>query len=66
MYGGYWFCWSFPSHSQGLGYGGVFSAGHAFWAEVGLDISFVTLGEFLGSLKKVLLCFIGSGEIAEN
>ena len=45
----------FPSSSQGSGYGGVFFAGHAFWAEVGGDISFVTLGEFLGSLKKVQL-----------
>ena len=66
VYGGYWFCFSFPSYSQGLGYGGVLFAGHAFWAEVGGDISFVTLGEFLGSLKKVLICFIGSGKILGN
>ena len=66
VYGEYWFCWSFPSYSQGLGYGGVLFAGHAFWAEVGGDISFVTLGEFLGSLKKVLLCFTGGGEILGN
>ena len=32
-------------------------AGHAFWAEVGGDISFVTLGEFLGSLKKIAFLF---------
>ena len=38
----------------GWGYGGAFFAGHAFWAEVGGDIAFVALGEFLGSLKKVL------------
>ena len=66
VYAGYWFCWSFPSSSQGSGSGSVLFAGHAFWAEVGGDISFVTLGEFLGSLKKVLLCFIGSGEIPGN
>ena len=63
VYGGYWFCWSFPSSSQGSGYGGVFFAGHAFWAEVGGDISFATLGEFLGSLKKVLWFFIGEAVI---
>ena len=55
--GGYWFCWSFPSYSQGLGYGGVPFAGHAFWAEVGGDISFVTLEEFLGSLQKSAFMF---------
>ena len=30
VYGGCWFCWCFPSYSQGLGYGGMPVAGHAF------------------------------------
>ena len=33
------------------------------WTRFLEDTSFVTLGEFLGSLKKVLLCFVGGGEI---
>ena len=39
---------------EGLGYGGVPFAGHAFWAEVGGAIIFVTLGEFPGLHKNVL------------
>ena len=42
---------------------GVFFAGHAFEAEVCGDMSFVTLGEFLGLLKKVQQFFIGDAEI---
>ena len=48
----------------GFGYGGVFFAGHAFLAEVGGYISFVTIGEFLGLLKKVLQCFDVEAEIS--
>ena len=40
----------------------MFFAGHAFWAEVGGDISFVTLGEFLGSLKKSAVVFHWEGK----
>ena len=57
MYGGCSFCWYFPSSSQGLGYGGVPFAGHAFLAGVGCGIFYVTLEEFPGSHKQVLLCF---------
>ena len=57
VYGGYWFCWSFPSSSQGSGYGGVLFAGHAFLAEVGGDISFVTLGEFSWITQKSAFMF---------
>ena len=52
-YGEYLLCWS-PFCVQDLGYIGVPPAGHALWAEVGGSITFVTSGEFLGSLKKVL------------
>ena len=41
----------------------MFFAGHAFLAEVGGDISFVTLGEFLAFLKKGLYFFIGNEKI---
>ena len=46
----------------GLGLRRCAFAGHAFLAEVGGGIIYVTLGEFLGSLKKVLLCFTGGGK----
>ena len=57
--GGCWFCGCFPSYSQGLGYGGVPFAGHAFWAEVGGDISFVTLGSFLDHSTKCFYVSLG-------
>ena len=49
----------FPHPHRDSGYGGVLSAGHAFWAEVGGSTIFVTFGEFLGSHKQVLICFNG-------
>ena len=54
MYGECQFCWYFPSYSQGLGYGGVPFAGHAFSEEVGGSIIHVTLEVFPGSHKQVL------------
>ena len=41
----------------------MFFAGHAFLAEIGGNISSVTLGEFLGLLKKVQLFFIRDVEV---
>ena len=52
VYGRCWFCWSFPSSSQGSGSGGCFSLDTLFERKSRGDISFVTLGEFLGLLKK--------------
>ena len=38
----------------------------SFWAEVGGSIILVTLGEFPGSHKKVLVCFNGEKVIPET
>ena len=38
-------CWFYPSYLQDSGHGDVPIAGHAFWAEVGGGITFVTSGE---------------------
>ena len=45
----------FPLHLQDSGYGDVPIAGHALWAEVGGGIPCVTLGEFSGLHKSVLI-----------
>ena len=52
--------WGFVGAPWGLVcMGDTSSAGDAFWAEGGGGIVFVTLGEFPGSHKKVLVCFDG-------